>query len=200
MTQIIPAVLAKNLKELRFQLSKVRWAEKVQIDVADGVFVNAKTLNFAVLKKHLPEMRIQLHLMVVDPEKYITALADEIIFHVETGKDIIDKLKSRKIIPGIAFNPETDVNDYKCLIKKARIAQVMTVKPGRMGGKFLKSQLKKVQQIKKINPRIKIGIDGGINSRTIRFVKQKPDFIVVGSALQRAENPEKEFLFLLNKC
>lgn len=196
MAQIIPAVLAKNLREFKKQFSKIKWAKKIQIDITDGRFVKTRTLNFDVLKKNLPKTKIQLHLMVNDPEKYVTKLADGIIFHVESGKDIIDKLISKNITPGIAFNPETNVNNYKDLIKKAKIAQIMTVEPGKMGRRFQKYQLKKIQQIKKINPKIKIGLDGGINPETIKLIKQKPDFLVVGSAIQKAENPKKAFLEL----
>jgi pentose-5-phosphate-3-epimerase len=84
---------------------------------------------------------------------------------------------------GVVFDlPTENIAESAEIIKRYGFATVMTVVAGASGRPFDKTALKKIEMIKKINPDIKIIIDGGINYDTIGFLKGKPvDIAVVGS-------------------
>jgi ribulose-phosphate 3-epimerase len=197
--KIYPTILAHSKKELEEQLSKLKWAKRVQLDIIDGRFVGKKTYSIIKTAAKLRGKYVQADLMVNRPSLYLPKLkfAKEIIYHPETGQDLIDKIHKMKKKAGLSFNPKTAVRKYKDQILRADIAQVMTVHPGRMGAKFLPGQLKKIQQIKKINPKIIVGTDGGTSRSNIKkIVKAGADYITSGSSIQKADNPQKEYRFL----
>jgi len=51
---ILPGVLATNLKDLAEQLKKIRWAKKIHLDIMDGKFVDNKTVQARQIKKLFP--------------------------------------------------------------------------------------------------------------------------------------------------
>lgn len=84
---------------------------------------------------------------------------------------------------GIVFDlPAENIAESAKIIKQCGFATIMTVNAGASGRPFDKTALKKIEAVKKINPGIKIIIDGGINYDTIAFLKGKSvDIAVVGS-------------------
>lgn len=192
--KIYPTILAHTEKELKEQLSKLKWAKELQLDIIDGKFCGKKTYSVKETMNKLRGKYVQADLMVKKPNLYLSKLkaAKEIIYHPETGQDLIDKIHKIGKKAGLSFNPETKVSKYKDQIKKADIAQVMTVKPGRMGAKFLPEQLKKISQIKTINPKIITGTDGGTSLKTVKMIKKTgADYATAGSSIQKAEDPKK---------
>lgn len=196
---IIPGILARTPLELSMQLSRVTWAKKLHVDIMDGKFVPNKTVTLLTLKKYLPKISLQVHLMAYKPHLYIDKFArlgaKEIIVHAESS-DHIDHvlldIKKHRIRAGIALNPETKVEHCKAALAIADTALVMTVKPGFSGQEFMTTAMKKISQIRKIKPTIRIGVDGGINEDTIRLVKDA-DFAVATSAVTLAQDPKKAY-------
>lgn len=195
---IIPGVLATSSKELKEQLSKVAWAKKIQVDIMDGKFVPNKTIQARELAKKFPNQEVQIHLMAEKPEKYVNTYskmgAKEFILHSETLKDtlLLERIRLKGMKSGIALNPETKVKDYEDALVHSDIALVMTVHPGYSGQKLLKGPLKKIKQIRKINPLIKVGTDGGCNMETCKLIKEAgADFAIATSAITKNKNPEK---------
>lgn len=200
--RILPAILAHTKKELEQQLSRLKWAKEVQLDVMDGRFVPGKTYSLKETARKLKGKKVQAHLMVENPERYLPRLgfATEIIYHAKTGKELIERIQRTGKKAGIAFNPEVRADKYERLLKKADVAQVMTVKPGKMGSKFLPEQLKKIKHIKKINPKLKVGVDGGVSSKNMAKIKKAgADFAAAGSAIQKADNPKEAYKKLQEK-
>jgi len=196
MTEIIPGILVHTLKELKQKLHLLKWAKKVHVDIMDGKFAPNKTISALTLKKAIPKMAMQVHLMAYKPHKYINSFArlgvKELIIHAEATKhitDILEEIKKAGMKAGIAFNPETKVEMYADALVHADTALVMTVHPGYSGQTMLRTALRKVAEIKKYNPTIKVGVDGGVNKQTRRFVNT--DFAVATHAVTDAENPQK---------
>lgn len=198
-SKIIPSIIAKNQKEFDERYSKVEGLSNVlHLDVMDGKFVKNKSLIFDL---ELPRKKYQVHLMVKDLEEFIKIVygkADTIIFHVESlknGKDvekIIRLIRSKKKKVGIAINPKTNIKKIEPYFNKIDLVLIMTVNPGKYGSKFLPKSLKKISQIKKLNSRLKIGLDGGINPKTISNIKKYPvDFVIVGSYFQKSKDVKK---------
>ena len=157
----------------------------------DGKFVKNKSVSV----KLIPKLKnAEAHLMVEDPLKYIDDLAKKgfkkVIFHYEALKDestifkTIGIIKKEKMVPAIAINPETSVAKIKPFLNKIKSVTVLTVNPGFYGSRFLPSQLKKIKEIKKIDKKIKVEVDGGIDDKTAKkAVKAGADVLISGSFL-----------------
>lgn len=198
MKKIIPAVLEKNLSEFKKRLKIAEsLSKRIQIDVADGVFVKNKTVGIEEIKKINSKSKIEYHLMVKNPEKYIKAIknADIIAIHCEIP-NFESFLKGK--VKAVAINPNTNPKKLLPIIKKIKKVIVLTVAPGAQGKKFYPPALKKIKQIKKMNKKIIVQVDGGISKKTIKLAeKAGADEFVVGSAIVKADNPAKEYKKLL---
>jgi ribulose-phosphate 3-epimerase len=199
MKKIIPAIIAKDKKELETRFKKISFAKTIQLDIMDGKFVKNKSLLFDF--KVLKNKKYEAHLMIENPKNWILKnykKVNTIIFHYESCKNSNEinnlikliKLKKRKI--GIAINPKTSVSKINSFIKLINMVLIMSVNPGKYGSKFIGQTLKKIKQLKKLYPKLKIEVDGGINNKTIKKIKKtNVDKFVVGSYLQKAENSKK---------
>ena len=202
MRKIIPAVLEKDFGILQKRINQFEKLSKtIQVDIADGRFVKNKTIGTKEISKINSKSNLEYHLMVGNPEKYINAIkkAKIIAIHCEI-KDFekyIDKIKNKKIDAGIAINPETNVKKLIPAIKKIKKIIVLCVMPGWQGAKFMPEALKKIKQIKMLNKKIIVQVDGGINEKTIKLAeKAGADEFIVGSALIKAKDIKKEFNLL----
>lgn len=196
--EIVPGILAKTLKELKRQLDAVSWAKKVHIDIMDGKFVPNKTISALTLKKAIPDLDMQIHLMANKPHNYVEKFArmgaKELIIHKEATKNSVETLemiREKGMKAGIAYNPQTKVDETAI---HADIALIMTVQPGYSGQQFIKTPLNKIAELRKINPTITIGIDGGINHTTCRLAKiAQANFAIATSAVTLTQNPKKAY-------
>lgn len=203
---ILPSLMCKNQKELNQDLKKLKGIKILHLDVVDGKFAKNKTFQFPFkLKK---SFKYNVHLMVNSPEKWIDKhgkKADTIFFHPETVKkekinDLIKKIKDKKRKVGLALRPETKIKQIKPFIKKINFLLILTVHPGFYGSKFLRSPLRKIKKAKKINPKLKIIVDGGISPKTIKKAKKAgADFFVSGSYTTKSENPKQSIKSLINQ-
>ena len=204
--EIIPGILVHTLKELKEKLHLLSWAKKVHIDIMDGRFVPNKTIQALTLKKALPKMDMQIHLMAHKPHTYVNSFArmgaKELIFHAEATRktaETLEMIREKGMKAGIAFNPETKINPDA--VKHADIALVMTVHPGYSGQSLIRMPLRKIAEIKKHNPTIIVGVDGGINNQTCRLASLSgADFAIATRAITDAENPKKAHQELTRKC
>jgi ribulose-phosphate 3-epimerase len=195
--KIYPSIMAKSQQEMNLMFKKlVGVAKEVHLDVADGKFVPNKYnwFNFKLSKK----FKYNAHLMVKNPVSWIKkkgSRVDTIIFHPEAVKDVdkvIDLIKKKKKKVGLALKPETKVSSIKEYLDKLDYVLVLTVHPGFYGAKYLKSPLKKIKQIKKLNSKVKVIVDGGMKLQTVKdAVKAGADCIVSGSFVTRADDSKK---------
>ncbi|VVB81504.1 Ribulose-phosphate 3 epimerase family protein [uncultured archaeon] len=202
--EIVPGILVHNLKELKEALHKLSWAKKVHIDIMDGKFVHNKTIQAITLKKALPRMEMQIHLMAYKPHTYVNKFArlgaKELIIHAEATKkraETLEMIRMSGMKAGIAFNPATKVDADA--VKHADTALIMTVNPGHSGQMLMKAPLRKIAEIKKHNPIIIVGVDGGINSRTCGMARGA-DYAVATHAVTNAPDSRKAYKELMKKC
>jgi ribulose-phosphate 3-epimerase len=206
MTEIIPGILVHTLKELKEKLHLLSWAKKVHIDIMDGKFVPNKTISALTLKKAIPKMDMQIHLMAYKPHKYVNAFSrlgvKELIIHAEAEKqspEVLEYIREKGMKAGIAFNPETRIEKHKDALVHADLALVMTVHPGFSGQTFLKTPVRKIGEIKRCNPLISAGVDGGINEHTCRLARAA-DFAIATHAVTDADEPHKAYRALSKRC
>ena len=156
----------------------------IHVDVMDGKFVPNKTMPFREMR-HISDYtskRLDVHLMVVDPSKYIPLYAElnteYITFHVEVNEDIEKNLKMIKeysIKCGLAIKPDTKISELIPYLPYLDLILVMSVEPGKGGQKFIEGTDKRIKEIRELlnsyNVPAIINVDGGINGDTVSLCR-----------------------------
>lgn len=206
--KISPSMLACDFSNMGREITKISnsGADMVHMDIMDGHFVPNISFGAPIVKslRNLTNLIFDVHLMISDPYKYIPDFvnsgADIITFHLESNNNYnyiintINKIKNYNKKVGLAIKPNTD---YKTLIPYLQyldLILIMTVEPGFGGQKFMPEQLDKIQLLKKyLNTNnfnnIQIQIDGGVNTETIKIIKNYPvDICVSGTCIFKSDN------------
>ena len=198
--------MSKNQKELNAYLKELKGVSKtLHLDVVDGKFADSKALWFDFKLSHNFEYNV--HLMIKNPEKWIKnhilkkGKINLFIPHFEELKNVDDYIrwmKKEKKKVAFAIKPETKIKGLKPYLNKVDYILILTVHPGYYGSKFLPRNLRKIKQIKKINPNIKVIVDGGVKDKTIkRFKRYNPDFLISGSYIKDAVNKKAAINYLM---
>tara|TARA_R110002072_G_scaffold300571_3_gene478327 strand:+ start:631 stop:1290 length:660 start_codon:yes stop_codon:yes gene_type:complete len=203
--KIAPSILAADFANLQRDIEMVNQSEAhwFHIDIMDGVFVPNISFGMPVLEaisKHAKKT-IDVHLMIVDPDRYIKTFADLgsniLTVHYEACTHLhrtLQAIKAEGMQAGVALNPHTSVTLLEDTIKDIDLVCLMSVNPGFGGQSFIENTYKKVAQLKEIITRngasTKIEIDGGVtNKNASQLVEAGADVLVAGSFVFRSENP-----------
>ena len=202
--KISPSILSANFSRLGSEISKLEkaGADFIHVDVMDGHFVPNITIGPDVIKsfKKYTTLPLDVHLMISPVHKYIKNFADAgadiITVHPEATKNLkktIEKIKSYGKKAGVSLNPKTSINRVRPVLKLIDIVLVMSVNPGFGGQKFIKSALIKSKALRKEidekNLKVKIEMDGGINFKNAKLVKNSGvDIIVSGTTIFKENN------------
>jgi len=200
--KIWPSVMSKNQKGLSSYLKELKGVAKtLHLDIVDGKFADSKAMWFPF--KLSRNFTYNAHLMIKNPEKWIQKnIKKKYLFipHFEELKNVDEYIKwMRKEKKKIAFaiKPETKIKELKPYLNKVDYILVLTVHPGYYGSPFLPKNLRKIKQIKKINPKIKIIVDGGVKDRTIQKIKKyNPDILITGSYIKDSANKKAAINYL----
>jgi ribulose-phosphate 3-epimerase len=172
-------------------------AQWIHIDVMDGVFVPNISFGFPVMKpiRKASDKVLDVHLMIVEPEKYVArfaeAGADIVTFHYEatsTPEEAIRLIRESGAKVGISIKPKTPVEVLFPLLPELDLVLIMTVEPGFGGQKYMPVSTERIRRLReearKVNPGLKIEVDGGIKTDNVRIVLDAgADLIVAGSAV-----------------
>jgi ribulose-phosphate 3-epimerase len=204
-TLIAPSVLAADFANLQRDIEMINnsQADWFHIDIMDGVFVPNISFGMPVLEaitKHAAKT-IDVHLMIVDPDRYITTFkklgADILTVHYEACTHLhrtLQAIKAEGMKAGVALNPHTNVCLLEDVIKDIDMVCIMSVNPGFGGQSFIENTYKKVAQLKELivrnNASTLIEIDGGVtNKNASQLVDAGADVLVAGSFVFKAEDP-----------
>lgn len=198
---IVPAILTNNKADYRAQLERINlYSRRVQIDVTDGVFATAETLD--VTNVWWPKgWTADLHMMVAQPSQHIDTILklspSLCIFHAEARENLIpvfNALKSHGIRTGLALMPSTYPPTVKPYIDVVDHVLIFAGRLGVQGSTADMMQMEKIPLIRNMKPELEIGWDGGANLSNLRALAHADlDVINVGSALSKAENPSKVY-------
>ena len=169
----------------------------IHIDAMDGIFVpnTQMKINEIIELESYTQKKLDIHLMIDNPESYIDNLKNKnieyITIHIEIKKDInklIDKIKSFGYKVGLSIKPNTSVETLIPYLDKIDLVLIMSVEPGFGGQQFIPSSLNKAKEIRNLNKNIIIEIDGGIKDTNINQIKKYVDIAVVGSYITNSNN------------
>ena len=207
---IEPSILSADFARLGEQVreAEAAGAEATQIDIMDGRFVPNLTFGPGIVKalRPLTRMKLDVHLMIVEPEKYLAefanAGADRLIVHQETCPHLyrtLQLIQEFDIEVGVALNPGTPLCAVEEVLDLVEVVQIMTVNPGFGGQDFLHSQLDKIRRLRHLladrKEHIRIAVDGGIDVTTAPLVvKAGATILVAGSSIYNKEAPVRQNL------
>lgn len=214
MAIIAPSLLAADFLELGKACAMLNTseAEWFHLDVMDGVFVPNISYGLPIIEqiKKTSTKEMDVHLMIVQPEKYITAFkqagATILTVHYEACPHLhstLQQIKAQGMKAGVALNPHTPVDVLRDIIFDIDVVCIMSVNPGFGGQKFIEHTYEKVKALKQLivqhHATTLIEIDGGVTlDNASRLVAAGADVLVAGTTVFKAADPIQMIASLRN--
>jgi ribulose-phosphate 3-epimerase len=204
---VSPSLLAADFTDLKSEIQMINRSEAdwLHCDIMDGVFVPNISFGFPVLEAvgKICRKPLDVHLMIVHPERYITATARigammmnvhyEAVTHLNRT---IHQIHEEGMKAGVTLNPSTPVAMLEDCICDVDMVLLMSVNPGFGGQQFIDNTYAKIARLRKLiresGSKALIEVDGGVNGSTApRLAEAGADVLVSGSYVFRADNPEE---------
>ena len=204
-TLIAPSLLAADFANLQRDIEMINASEAdwFHSDIMDGVFVPNISFGMPVLEaitKHTTKT-IDVHLMIIDPDRYITTFAklgaNILTVHFEACTHLhrtLQAIKQAGMQAGVALNPHTNVNVLEDIISDIDLVCLMSVNPGFGGQSFIENTYQKIEKLKKLihknGAKTLIEIDGGVTDKNAKkLVNAGADVLVAGNFVFKSLNP-----------
>jgi ribulose-phosphate 3-epimerase len=214
--RIAPSLLSADFARLADDVARCEagGADWLHVDVMDGQFVPNLTFGAKVIEtvRGLTTLPLDVHLMVVEPEKYFDdfaqAGATNLTIHVEAAPHLhrqLQRIRELGCSPGVALNPATPLESIREVLPDVDLVLIMTVNPGFGGQRFIPNSVEKVSRARALldaaGSTALLEVDGGINRETIGQVYNAgANTFVAGHAIFSARDPQREIAALRAAC
>ena len=200
---LAPSILSADFKILGEQLriTEEAGAQYIHFYVMDGMFVPSISFGMPVLSsiKGTTAQVLDVHLMVVEPERYIEEFAkcgeDSITVHQEACEDLqkaVDLIHGCGVKAGISIKPGTPVETLIPYLDQAEMFLIMSVEPGFGGQPFIPESFERIRQLRRLleerGIEADIEVDGGIyHSNVAEVLEAGANVIVSGSGVFKGD-------------
>ncbi len=185
------SILDADILNLRTDLEVMKslCIKNIHIDIMDTSFTENISFGPSIVNKVLEhDFVFDVHIMLKNPLNILKCLnvkrINRVIVHAEINNlaHVLSMCKEYCSV-GVAVNPETSLEVLDNIYPE--FVLVMCVKPGFGGQSFQNECVEKVKTLAAKG--VCVGVDGGINLRTIDLVREA-DYFVVGSAFFRSQD------------
>ena len=206
MKQIAPSILSADFANLGRDIEMINSSEAdlFHIDVMDGVFVPNISFGFPVMEplRRLAKKPLDVHLMIVHPEKYVERFCDagawSVGFHLEAVDDpmpILQLIRNEGGRTCLTINPDIDVHRLDPYLGEVDMVLLMSVFAGFGGQAFIPESMDRIRYVRQeINRRglpTLLEVDGGVTEENAPAIfAAGADILVAGSAVFHAKDPQ----------
>jgi ribulose-phosphate 3-epimerase len=198
--ELAPSILSANFARLADDAKAALdgGGTVLHVDVMDGHFVPNITIGplvVASLRKALPGVVLDCHLMIENPDNYIPAFAEAgaswISVHQEACVHLhrtLQLIESHGCKSGVVLNPATPVHTLDEVLDMVHHVLVMSVNPGFGAQKFIPGSLGKLETLVEVRESLglsyRIEVDGGVSLETVGdIVRAGAELLVAGNAV-----------------
>lgn len=202
---IAPSLLSADFLHLERDIKMINDSDAgwLHCDVMDGRFVPNISFGLPIIAaaKKASKKPLDVHLMIVEPEKYFeqfaAAGADYLTIHLEASTHLhrsLQSIKSYGMKAGVSLNPHTPVSLLEDIITEIDLVLIMSVNPGFGGQSFIMQTLKKVAALKQMilatGAQTLIEVDGGVTVENAgQIVAAGADVLVAGNTVFSSSDP-----------
>jgi ribulose-phosphate 3-epimerase len=198
--ELAPSILSANFANLAAHAKQALegGGTLLHVDVMDGHFVPNITIGppvVAALRKALPDVIFDCHLMIENPDEFIPEFAKAgatwISVHQEACVHLdrtLHHIADHGCKAGVVLNPATPVETLTDVLDLVYHVLVMSVNPGFGGQQFIGNSLNKMRALARMRDERKldfrIEVDGGVAMGTIAdVVRAGAELLVAGNAV-----------------
>jgi ribulose-phosphate 3-epimerase len=201
---IAPSLLSADFGRLAEEVGAVEkaGADLLHVDIMDGRFVPNITIGPPVVAaiKRCAKLPLDVHLMIVEPEKYIEAFADAgadvLTVHAEATPHLqraVARVRELGKKAGVSLNPSTSLSAIEWVLTDIDMVLLMTVNPGFGGQEYIPSMTGKIEllrsQLVRSGLSVDIEVDGGIKTDNVaEVVRAGANVIVSGSGIFKTKD------------
>ncbi len=203
--KVAPSILAADPLNMERDVQRMVDAgtDWLHVDIMDAHFVPNLSFSPALteaLHKRFPDLPLDVHLMMDEPEKYIGVFCDAgasaLTIHAEIEADVaalLESIRARGVLAGLSVKPGTPAESIRHLLPHADMVLVMTVEPGFGGQKFNADMLAKLDALRAMGYTGLLEADGGVSMQNVALLRQHGlDVAVMGTAMLGSADPRAD--------